>query len=119
MGEVVRHEEKQEKQEKQEEGEKTHFEGGRQGPIESETSSVQKRLPARVDRGGVCRVGRETRRQRGRLQNLRMGRYAHKRHVLRRGSPESHDRRRRLVSHRVRGETQERHGPRALEGLAR
>ena len=72
-----------------------------------------------MDGGGVCRVGGETRRKRGGLQSLGMGRHTDKRHVLRRGSSESHDRRRRSVSHRLRGETQERHGPRALEGLAR
>ena len=72
-----------------------------------------------MDRGGVCRHKSETRRQRGDLQNLRMGRHVDKRHVLRRGSPESHDHRRRSVSHRLHRETQERHGPRALEGVAR
>ena len=48
-----------------------------------------------------------------------MGRHADKRHVLRSRSSESHSHRRRLVPHRLRGETQERQIARALEGLAR
>ena len=72
----------------------THDEGGRQGAIERETSSVPEGVSPPVDRGGVCGVGGETRWKRGGLQSLGMGRHAHKRHVLRRGPSESHDRRR-------------------------
>ena len=72
-----------------------------------------------MDGGGVCRVESESPRKRGDVQRLRMGRHADKRHVLRRGSPESHDLRRRPVSHRLHREMQEGHGSRSLEGLAR
>ena len=72
-----------------------------------------------MDGGGICRVQSETRWQRGGLQSLRMGRHADKRHFLRGGPSESHDHRRRSVSHRFRGEAEERQTPRALEGVAR
>ena len=71
-----------------------------------------------MDRGGVCRFQSETRWQCRGLWDFGMGRHTDKRHVLRRGSPESHDHRRRSISHRLHRQTQERHGPRALEGLA-
>ena len=52
-----------EKEEQDDEEEETTFaKSRRQGPIKRETSSLQKRLLARVDGGGVCRHQRETRR---------------------------------------------------------
>ena len=71
-----------------------------------------------MDGGGVSRHQGETRRQRGRVPHLGMGRHSHKRHVLRERPSESHCRRRRLIPHRLGGEAQERQTPRSLEGVA-
>ena len=71
-----------------------------------------------MDGGGVCRDRSETRWECHGLSDFGMGRHADKRHVLRARPSESHRLRGRPVSHRLRGETQERHGPRPLEGMA-
>ena len=71
-----------------------------------------------MDGGGVCRDRSETRWECHGLSDFGMGRHPHKRHVLRARPSESHSHRRRPVSHRLRGETQERQSPRPLEGVA-
>ncbi len=93
------------KKKKKKKKKKAAFKAGDRVRLNKKHRPFKKRVSTRLDGGGVCRVRRETRRQRGGLQSLRMGRHADKRHVLRRGPSESHDHRRRSISHRLRRET--------------
>ena len=71
-----------------------------------------------MDGRGVSNHSSESRRQRPHVSDFGMGRHTDKRYVLRSRSSESHGHRRRLVPHRLRGQTQEGQSARALEGLA-
>ena len=113
MGHVVRRQEKEEEEEEEE-----WFESGRSSATQCKTSYVSKGIPPGLDGRSVSRHPSGSRRQRPDLSDIGMGRYTDKRHVLRSRSSESRSHRRRLVSHRLHGETKERQSARALERLA-
>ena len=114
MGQTLSRQEEEEEEEYLE----AIVESWRQGEIERETSDFPEGVPFGLDGGGVCGDQSPTGRECRRPSRLGMGQHSHKRDVLRTRPSESHDHRRRLVSHRLSRPTQERQSPRSLEGVA-